>query len=455
MTSAPAENSSASYISPWLSTSPLFSRDDSHTSLPRRLPLFDSATWHAFLYLLACLPLGIVSFAYGVVAISLGLSLAILIVGLVVGAALVLGAGSLAVVHRNLANKLLGTSIPQPHGPQPWTSVVEFAKHGLTYAAGWRAIAFFLIDFVVSLAFSLLSLIVFLLGLGMVTYPAWFSLLPSQQATDGTWHKGSQLGIDFFVDTPLRVVVFGLVGFVIFILVWPALNNALAKLQATLTASLLGPTNASLTRDHLESQRDRNVATSTNHMRSIERDLHDLTQAQLVAIAMQLSDVKDRLRSGETPESLATSIDSAHLTSKEALADLKDLVRGIHPAALDAGLETALRTRASRSSVPVSLSISVDDDVTPAVGTVAYYCVAELLNNVSKHSQATRALVVARTNENRLVVEVHDNGIGGVQEVRSIRDRAESIGGRVTIESPAGGPTRIGVDLPQKLTTSL
>ncbi len=446
---APAEGIWAAHTRTWLNSSPLFDRKGR-----KRLALFEPSTWRAFLYLLLCLPLGIAGFVYGVVAVSLGLSLAILIIGLVAGAALVLGARYLAEINRIMTNNLLETSIPRPAGPRPWKGISEFVKHGLTDQTGWRAIAFFWLDFVVSLFASLVSFTLWILGLGMTTYAVWFRFLPRQQASDGTWHQGSQPWPDFFVDTPARVTVYVVVGVLVFVFAWPLLNNALAKAQALLTASLLGPTIASLTQERLESQRDRAATTTTNKMRSIERDLHDLTQAQLVAIAMQLSDAKDRLKSGESPDSLVDSLDSAHSTSKEALADLKGLVRGIHPAALDAGLEIALETLTSRSTVPVSLSISIDDGVAPPVESVAYYCVAELLNNVTKHSRATRALVIARTDGDRLLVEVRDNGIGGARELASVRERAENVGGQVSIESPAGGPTLIRINLPRKLTSA-
>ncbi|MFT0847659.1 sensor domain-containing protein [Actinomycetaceae bacterium L2_0104] len=439
----------SAHTEPWLESSPVFNREGRV-----RLAFFDAATWRAFLYLLLCLPLGIVGFAYGIVAVSLGAALAILIVGLVAGAGLVLGARFLAETNRIMTNNMLGTSIPGPAAPRRWAGVSEFVKFGLTDQAGWRAIAFFLLDFVVSLFASLISLIFWLLGLGMTTYGAWFHFLPRQQARDGSWHRGAQLWEDFFIDTPVRILLYAVVGILVFVFVWPALNNALAKIQALLAASLLGPTAASLTQERLESQRDRTAATSTDRMRSIERDLHDLTQAQLVAIAMQIGDVKDRLKSGESPDAIANSLDSVHSTSKEALADLRGLVRGIHPAALDAGLDTALQTLASRCAVPVSLSLAIDDDVAAPVEAIAYYCVAELLSNVTKHSRATGALVAMRTVGDRLLVQVRDNGIGGADRLVSVRERAGSVGGQVSIESPVGGPTLISIDLPRRLTAA-
>lgn len=181
--------------------------------------------------------------------------------------------------------------------------------------------------------------------------------------------------------------------------------------------------------------------------------LHDVTQAQLVAIAMKLGDVRDRLESGESADSIAASIAAAHDTSKDALTDLRSLVRGIHPAALDAGLHTALQTLASRSALPVALDAQIRDEVTDAVETVAYYYAAELLNNVAKHSGADRAELAVRTEGEFLILAVRDEGRGGARGLASVRERAGSVGGNVTIDSPEGGPTIITVTLPRNLVT--
>ncbi|GAA2232757.1 sensor histidine kinase [Rarobacter faecitabidus] len=432
-----------------LASAPLFQE--------RRSPLlglFQGTTWSAFGYLFTTMLLAPVGFAYAITAISLGLPIAVFIVGLVVSAALILGARGIGAAYRLLANGILRTSIPAPMPPRRRAGITGFVKMGLTDAAGWRALAHSVISFVTALISLVLTATLLSIGLGATTYGLWRPFLPAQEATDGTWHSGAQFGDAYFLDTPGRIALSTIVGLVFLVLIWPAVNNGLARLQAILAASLLGPTASSIARARLEAQRDQAASVTTDRMRSIERDLHDVTQAQLVAIAMKLGDARERLDSGETPASVAASIAAAHDTSKDALADLRSLVRGIHPAALDAGLGTALQTLASRSALPVSLDLRIEDDLTATVESVAYFCAAELLNNVAKHSGADHAELVVRTADQRLLLTVRDGGRGGARGLTSVRGRAGSIGGNVTIESPEGGPTVVTVDLPRILTSA-
>ncbi len=431
-----------------LASAPLFTM--------RRAPflaLFRGTTWHAFGYLCSTMLLAPFGFAYVVATISIGVPISFFVVGLVVPAAMILGARGLGAAYRSLANSILDTSIPSPMKPRRRPGFIGFIKTGISDGAGWRALAHSFASFITSLVSFVLTTTFLLVGLGATTYAIWRPFLPAQQAPDGTWHRGSQLWTGYFIDTPARIGAFAAVGLVFLILIWPALNNGLARLQALLAASLLGPTASSMARAQLETQRDQTAAATSNRMRSIERDLHDVTQAQLVAIAMKLGDVRDRLESGESADSIAASIAAAHDTSKDALTDLRSLVRGIHPAALDAGLHTALQTLASRSALPVALDTQIRDEVTDTVETVAYYCAAELLNNVAKHSGADRAELAVRTEGEFLILAVRDEGRGGARGLASVRERAGSVGGNVTIDSPEGGPTIITVTLPRNLVT--
>lgn len=415
--------------------------------------LFRADTWRAFGYHCAMLVLALVGFVYVVTAVSVGASLGILVVGLVVFAALILGARGIGAAYRAVTNGLLGTSIPAPLPPRRREGVVGFTKMGLTDTASWRAMAHSLASFITSLLSFIVTTTLLMIGLGGTTYAVWRPFLPQQEASDGSLHRGTELWTDFYIDTPPRMLLFAAFGLLTLIFAWPAANNGLARLQAYLAASLLGPTEASLTQARLESQRDQTAAATTDKMRSIERDLHDVTQAQLVAIAMKLGDVRDRLESGESADAILTSIAAAHDTSKDALTDLRALVRGIHPAALDAGLGTALQTLASRSALPVALSLAVTHEVAAPVETVAYYCAAELLNNAAKHSGAPTVALTVSTDDDHLILTAQDQGRGGAHGLASVRERAGSVGGSVTIDSPAGGPTVVIVTLPRTLAS--
>ncbi len=161
---------------------------------------------------------------------------------------------------------------------------------------------------------------------------------------------------------------------------------------------LLGPDAATSRVRSLEESRSRTLDAATETLRRIERDLHDGTQAQLVALAMRLGQAKEKLEhlgaeAGDAAdlEAVRRLVDEAHRGAKEAITDLRDLARGIHPPALDTGLENALATLAARSPVPTAVTVSIQARPSPAIEAICYFCAAELLANVAQHAQASRA----------------------------------------------------------------
>jgi signal transduction histidine kinase len=146
-------------------------------------------------------------------------------------------------------------------------------------------------------------------------------------------------------------------------------------------------------------------------------------------------------------------VGTAHNAAKQTLIELRDLARGILPPVLDSGLDDALGTLAARSPIAVSLAVSVPVRPPVAVETIAYFCVAELLTNVVKHSGADRAGVRVTQAGDRLVVVVSDAGAGGASAtagggLRGLADRIGAVDGNLLINSPAGGPTVVTVELP-------
>jgi signal transduction histidine kinase len=162
---------------------------------------------------------------------------------------------------------------------------------------------------------------------------------------------------------------------------------------------------------------------------------------------------KERLTETTDPE-IAELITSAHKDAKQAIVELRDLVRGIHPSVLtDRGLDAAISALAGRCTVPVDVKYEIHERLPLSVEAAAYFVVAESLTNISKHSQATHADLHLSKERNRIVIEVTDDGIGGAHDdteggLRGLRDRVRSIEGDMTISSPVGGPTRILVNLP-------
>ncbi|MFI7637002.1 histidine kinase [Nonomuraea sp. NPDC049400] len=185
--------------------------------------------------------------------------------------------------------------------------------------------------------------------------------------------------------------------------------------------------------------------------RRIERDLHDGAQQRLVALSMTLGlarlDLPDDSPAGRL-------IERAHDEAKQALAELRELIRGVHSQVLtDRGLGAAIRDVAGRSPVPVDVAVELDGRLPAPVEVTAYYVVSEALANLAKHSQATGGAVAARVERGTLVVEVRDDGVGGADPAKGtgltgLADRLAVVGGRLSLSSPVGGPTLIRVEIP-------
>ena len=209
----------------------------------------------------------------------------------------------------------------------------------------------------------------------------------------------------------------------------------------------------------LEQSRAHVVDDSAARLRRIERDLHDGAQAQMVAVTMKLGLATKKL-GGMTDGTGQTDLDrvlelvvAAHRGAKEAVTELRDLARGIHPPVLDQGLGAALTTLAARSDPPVELIIDLPERPSAAIETIAYFCAAELLANVAKHSGARRARLEAVHVPGLLRVRVSDDGTGGARvEARGglagLDERIRTVDGRLQLSSPPGGPTVVTVDLP-------
>jgi signal transduction histidine kinase len=211
----------------------------------------------------------------------------------------------------------------------------------------------------------------------------------------------------------------------------------------------------------LERSRAHLADDAAARLRRIERDLHDGAQAQMVAVAMKLGLAREKLsdvisgNAGPDLERVLELVDAAHLGAKEAINELRDLARGILPPVLDQGLGTALTTLAARSEVPVELSVDLPERASAAIETIAYFCAAELLTNVAKHSSAAHATLQVDCGSGTLRVRVSDDGSGGARvETRGglagLADRVRTVDGSLQISSPPGGPTVIAVELPAR-----
>ena len=153
------------------------------------------------------------------------------------------------------------------------------------------------------------------------------------------------------------------------------------------------------------------------------------------------------------PEGARELVEQAHEEAKQALAELRNLARGIHPAVLtDRGLDAAVSALAARCPVPVAVDVDLPHRAGPNAEAIAYFVVAEALTNVAKHSRATRAWLTAEYQHDRLMVEVLDNGVGGAYSgglgLSGLRDRVRAIDGDFMVVSPPGTGTTLRVELP-------
>jgi signal transduction histidine kinase len=229
--------------------------------------------------------------------------------------------------------------------------------------------------------------------------------------------------------------------------------------QALLTAALLGPTGGDLARRvaELTESRASTVDAQAAELRRIERDLHDGAQARLAAVGMGLGMAAQVLRSD--PDQAERLLEESRGHARRALAELRALVRGIHPPVLaDRGLPGGLQAAALMCPVPVDVAIELPGRPEPPVESAVYFAAAEALANVGRHARAGRAWLHASHTAGWLRVVVGDDGVGGAcagrgSGLRGIERRLAAFDGRVTVSSPVGGPTEVRMEVPCALSS--
>jgi len=418
---------------------------------------FTRQAWSELLYVALGSLLAFAGAAFVLLTMAIGIVLAITFVGLAVLALSLRSARGLGRLNREMARSLIGEQIEEPEPFQPRPGFLGWLQASLRDRTGWRSVTYLV--FKVPLAFVSIYAA---LSLWLDALICFRSFVVGQQqlfqfgiirvflhtgySSDGSWGTASRISTL-------------LLGFAL-LLVAPWAVRAAVYVDRRLMRALLSPDATTIRLRSLEHARTVTLDDSAATLRRIERDLHDGTQAQLVALAMRLGMAKEELALSKKKldlEQVRALIDMAHTETKEIIVELRDLTRGIHPPALDVGLEGALTTLAARSSIPTDLSVSIDDRPTPAVEAIAYFCVAELLANVAKHADATQASILCTQNGDHLRLVVRDDGIGGAQCVdkgtvssglRGLTERVAAADGSISIESPEQGPTVVTVDLP-------
>ncbi len=390
--------------------------------------------------MLLSLPISILLFTYAVTMVSLGAGLLVTFLGVPVLAAALAGCRSIGSVERARARGLLGLDVgePQPlrlerQGFMGWIGAV------LKSGTSWRALLYSVLQLPWAVLSFTVTITVWTLGWSLVTYPLWFWVLPMYAGQDGIQLYGDEQH-SIYLDNPFEIAVTAGVG-LLFTLATPWIVRALTMVDRLMVHGLLGPSRLATRVVELESDRGVVVDTAAADLRRIERDLHDGAQARLVSLAMDLGLAKEKLR--EDPQAAARMVDEAHGEVKTALQELRDLARGIHPAVLtDRGLDAALSSVASRCTVPVQVEVDLSERPAPAIEGIAYFTVSELLQNVSKHSRATWAAVEVWRSEDRLMLQVVDNGVGGADLSRGsglsgLAERLDAVDGILVVDSPA------------------
>ncbi|MEU3029322.1 sensor histidine kinase [Streptomyces incarnatus] len=412
---------------------------------------FEGRTWRELGYVLLSLPVSIALFTWTVTMVSLGAGLLVTFLGVPVLAAALAGARGFGALERVRARALLGVDVPGPEplrvrkpGALAWMGAV------LKSGASWRSLLYSLVQLPWAIFTFTVAVTLWALSLTLLTYPLWFWVFPTYAGEGGFQLYGDEHH-RIYLDNPFEITVTALVG-LLFALATPWLVRALTTVDGLLVRGLLGPSLLSERVVELESDRGVVVDTAAADLRRIERDLHDGAQARLVGLAMDLGLAKEKMR--EDPQAAARMVEDAHGEVKTALQELRDLARGIHPAVLtDRGLDAALSAVASRCTVPVRVEADLPSRPAPAIEGIAYFTVCELLQNVAKHSRARSASVDVWRSEDRLMLQVTDDGVGGASAsagsgLAGLKDRLDAVDGILLVDSPAGGPTRVIAELP-------
>ncbi|MEV7005887.1 sensor domain-containing protein [Streptosporangium sp. NPDC051022] len=409
-------------------------------ALPRGDLLLTSWPWRSLAYLITGVLLGEVVLLTFLATLFTGAILATVLVGIPLLLALALGGIPVAALERRRLMIIDPEPVENPHRRPERPGAREWLLLRVREQATWRELAYLVLLVVLLWPVELLAVV---FGLGA---PMSMILTPVLRAQTGDVRV-----LKFWLVTSDAEAFAALaVG-----AVWLALAlyplTLLAAAHGTLARAFLAPRESETGQRLAEITRSRTrlVEAFEAERRRIERDLHDGAQQRLVALTMTLGMAK-LTEGAETAE----LVGRAHEQAKLALAEIRDLIRGIHPQILtDRGLPAAVADLADRSPIPAEVSVALPRRLPEAVEYVAYFVVSEALANVAKHSGATRAAVTGRLDGDLLVMEISDDGVGGADPstgtgLAGLADRVSVVNGKLMISSPVGRFTLLRVEIP-------
>lgn len=348
-----------------------------------------------------------------------------------------------------------GVRISAPYRPFPpdlrggVTGQVERTTLLLKDPATWRDLQWLLVDMTV-------GPVVAMLAAALLIYPVEGLVLAA-----GLWHvfRNDPYWYGFVpVDSQGTALAALALGVVIFAIGLKA-AEPLLRLHFLIARPLLAPTpEQTLAQrvDRLTETRHEAVDTAASELRRIERDLHDGAQARLVAMGMNLGTIEALIE--KDPAQAKKMLAMARESSAEALTELRDLVRGIHPPVLaERGLGDAVKALALRLPVATEVTVELPGRAEASVESAAYFAVSEALTNAVKHAGGDRIWVDLHHGEGMLRISVTDNGGGGARigsgsGLSGIERRLGTFDGVLAVSSPAGGPTMVTMELPCALS---
>ncbi|MFG3013521.1 sensor histidine kinase [Streptomyces cinerochromogenes] len=386
------------------------------------------------------LPLALLGGIYALAVLYAGALLSLTVLGLPFAVAALMSARGLGALHRRLVGRLLGECVEAPAKLPLPTGVIDRGRIVLTDPVAWRTLLYLVLRLPLGvLGFA--SAVALPLGCGwLIGFPLWIRLLQPGPPPAGPLAAAS---------TVLGLLLLSAV---------PGAIRSLSGANRRLARLLLGPARAQQRVRELETARATLLADSTDQFRRLERDLHDGIQAQLVALAITLSLADDALSPTAAPDlrRLRTLVDRARTQTDDTVTELRRLTQGIHPVALDRGLGEALPGLAATSPVPVTVHLDLRERPHPAVARALYFCAAELLTNIAKHSGARSAELTASAAGGRIRLIVRDDGCGDAAlgtgtGLTGLAERLAAVDGVLRVDSPPGGPTVVTAELPTRL----
>ena len=399
---------------------------------PLRLVL-SSWPWRSLLYLLTGAVVGLVSFIGFFVTIGVGVLTAPLIIGLFILGGVPRFGAVIAGLERRRLPVMLEQDVATDPSDMPWWRTPRDA-------ASWRALGYAVL---LALFLWVVDALVVVLVVTFVVVSLISPLLAHYDTVGMLWWE---------LDSTREAVPFAIIATPVGVVVGAYALTVLAASQSSLARILLSPREEELEARVTELRRSRIelVDAFETERKRIERDLHDGVQQRMVALTMLLGRAELDVPEGE---GLAL-VRQAHSEAEAALADLREVVRGVHPRVLtDLGLAAAIREVADRMPIPVRVDVVLDERPPPQVEAAAYFVVSEGLANVAKHSRARSAAIHARRSGDSLVLVVTDDGHGGARlgegtGLSGLVTRLDALGGTLSVTSPDGGPTELRMESP-------